>query len=688
MSWHTDRQLLLRVLAEVAQTASETLELQEVFDRVATSVRQLIPFEHMAVVRVLEGRWGVLHATTAPCRRAEHESCEPALLTSWSPRFRPQPGPARRIDDAQAELDPAFPMDAFLLGKGVRSSLWAPFYAGGSFSGGVWMNARTPHAFTDEHQEAIEAVAALLGSAVEHWRIWDAERRRAARLDQLEALLGALAESLDVGQVFERISAAVQPVLAHQLLVLTELDEQAHSFRVVAASGESDGQRPAAPVALAAEERTFDLLILQDLPAELGPTTERNRVLLGTGMRSLLRVPVLPLGQVRGFLVIFHREPARYGGDDVEVARRLADRLALTLSHQRLAEEARLAAEARERAERLEATVATLSRELEAREQTRIIGVSPSLKEVLAQVGRVAASDTTVLITGETGTGKEVVSRLIHQGSPRARRPFVAINCAALPEQLLESELFGHEKGAFTGAVAAKVGRLEQAAGGTLFLDEVAEMSPLVQAKLLRVLEDREFQRLGGTRTLKADVRLVAATNRDLEAAIARERFREDLYYRLNVFHIHVSPLRERPEDILPLAESLMEELGRTTGRPAAGISRDARDWLLAYPWPGNVRELRNAIERAILLCDGGLITSEHLPAALGRPRAVRARGHNGWLDPATPLPAGGVDLEAVEQSFVEKALREARGNRSKAARLLGLTRSQLYTRLGKYGID
>jgi Nif-specific regulatory protein len=263
----------------------------------------------------------------------------------------------------------------------------------------------------------------------------------------------------------------------------------------------------------------------------------------------------------------------------------------------------------------------------------------------------------------------------------------VAVNCAALPEQLLESELFGHERGAFTGALATKVGRLEQAAGGTLFLDEVAEMSPVVQAKLLRVLQEREFQRLGGTRTLRADVRIIAATNRDLGRAIARQEFREDLYYRLNVFEIRIPALRDRPEDVLLLAEAFLEDLGRTMGRPAAGISRDAREWLLAYPWPGNVRELRNAVERAILLCDGGLITREHLPAVVGRPEASRPAAANNSLDPDAPFPAGGIDLEAVERSFVARALGQTRGNKAKAARLLGLTRAQLYSRIEKYGI-
>jgi two-component system response regulator AtoC len=252
----------------------------------------------------------------------------------------------------------------------------------------------------------------------------------------------------------------------------------------------------------------------------------------------------------------------------------------------------------------------------------------------------------------------------------------MALNCAALPEQLLESELFGHEKGAFTGAVSARPGRIEQAAGGILFLDEVGEMSPAVQAKFLRVLQEREFQRLGGTRPLKADVRVVAATNRDLAAAMTRGAFREDLYYRLHVFEIRLPPLRERPEDIPALLEFFLREIGEQVGRPAAGVSREARDKLLAYAWPGNVRELRNAVERAVILCEGGLVTSEHLPMSLGKAAA-----------PATEIPGGGVDLEAVERSYVEQALRQAGNNKSRAARLLGLTRAQLYSRLEKYGL-
>jgi transcriptional regulator with GAF, ATPase, and Fis domain len=685
-------QSVIGVLAEIAETASETLALQEVFNRVAAAVRRLIPLDNMGVVRIIDGKYAVLHATTVQCTVDDAICSGPEPLTSWSPRLRPRPGPIPRVDDAEAELDPSFLMDAKILKGGVRSAMWAPFRPAEAWSGGVWISAHRPGAFTEEHQEILAPIAALLGSGVEHWRIWDAERRRRERLDHLETLLGTLAESLDVREVFGRISEALRPVLQHDLLVLTEIDSRARSFRLLAHAGEADIPAPTGSIALTeaeAQRRELDFEILADLQAELEPDTERNRLLLSTGMRSWILVPVRRSGEVRGIIAFLHREPSRYGPDDVEVVRRIADRIALALSHHELAEKARLASEARERAERLEATVEALTQELQAQGRHRVVGVSRSWKDVLRQVGRVASSDTTVLITGESGTGKEVVSRLIHQGSPRNGRPFSAINCAALPEQLLESELFGHERGAFTGAIASKAGRLEQAAGGTLFLDEIAEMSPVVQAKFLRLLQEKEFQRVGGSRVLRADVRVIAATNRDLAAAIARGQFREDLYYRLNVFEIDVPPLRERPDDILPLAEAFLEDLGRTMGRPAAGISRDAREWLLGYPWPGNIRELRNAIERAILLCDGGLITHEHLPTVISRPERVRTAPRDGA--PAVfagPLPPGGLQLGVVERDLVEKALRDARGNRTRAARLLGLTRSQLYTRMQKYGVS
>src|SRR6202163_4529114 len=270
--------------------------------------------------------------------------------------------------------------------------------------------------------------------------------------------------------------------------------------------------------------------------------------------------------------------------------------------------------DARVHADRLDSRIRSLT---EASERQpipfRVIGQSPEWRQVLTKATQVAVTNTTVFLQGESGTGKEVVARFIHRASPRKNGPFVAINCAALPEQLLESELFGYERGAFTGAHQAKAGQIELASTGVLFLDEVSEMSPMAQAKLLRVLQEREFRRLGGTRLVKANVRVIAASNRDLHLAVAEGSFREDLFYRLQVFDIRIPPLRERRGDILMLSEAFLEEIGKSFGRPPAGLTRDAREILLRHQWPGNVRELRNALERAAILCEGGLIGAQHL---------------------------------------------------------------------------
>jgi len=294
---------------------------------------------------------------------------------------------------------------------------------------------------------------------------------------------------------------------------------------------------------------------------------------------------------------------------------------------------------------------------------------------VLKKATQVAETETTVLLSGDSGTGKEVVARFIHRASARKGGPFIALNCAALPEQLLESELFGYERGAFTGAQVAKPGQIELAAGGVLFLDEVSEMSLSAQAKFLRVLQEREYQRLGGTRQQKANVRVIAATNRDLRKAVERGDFREDLFYRLQVFDIRIPPLRDRKTDILPLSEAFLQEIGKSFGRPPAGLTRDAKEALLQHDWPGNVRELRNALERAAILCEGGLINARHL-SLQGPPR------------PGPTPPTATTDLNTVERDPIAQVLKDCRWTKSKAAKRLGLSRTQLYVRLRKYDLE
>jgi Nif-specific regulatory protein len=307
-----------------------------------------------------------------------------------------------------------------------------------------------------------------------------------------------------------------------------------------------------------------------------------------------------------------------------------------------------------------------------------IIGTSGPVRQMYEQMAQVAGTNTTVLIRGESGTGKELIAHAIHYNSPRANKPFVKVSCAALPDSLIESELFGYEKGAFTGADQRKKGRFELAEGGTLFLDEIGDINLNTQVKLLRVLQEREFERLGSTDTVKVNVRLIAATNKDMERAIAAGTFREDLYYRLNVFTIFVPPLRERKADLLLLVDHFLEKFSREHRKSIKRISTPAIDMLMAYHWPGNVRELENTLERAVLMCDSQVIHGHHLPPSLQTAEA------SGTVTRVSLADA----VAGFEKDLIQDALKSTRGNRAKAARLLDTTERVLGYKVRKYAID
>ncbi len=303
-----------------------------------------------------------------------------------------------------------------------------------------------------------------------------------------------------------------------------------------------------------------------------------------------------------------------------------------------------------------------------------VIGASPAMQQVLRTIERVAPSRATVLVTGESGTGKELVAQAIHDSSPRAKAPFIKLHCAALAESLLESELFGHEKGAFTGAASRRDGHFKNADGGTLFLDEIGEISPSLQVKLLRFLQERTFERVGGNETIKVDVRILAATNRDLRKEVAEGRFREDLYYRLNVVNIETPTLRARPEDVLPLARHFLARFARENDKPIGGFDASALERIQSYSWPGNVRELENVIERAVVLCDGVRVTADHLPAT---PMATSRSG----------LRIPGSTLEELERHAILTTLEAVSGSTSRAAKVLGVSVRKIQYRLLEYGV-
>jgi transcriptional regulator with GAF, ATPase, and Fis domain len=510
------------------------------------------------------------------------------------------------------------------------------------------------------------------------------ERRRRSRLTSLAGLTCTLGASLAITEHFDQLAEALRPYLDFDLMGITLLGSGRRALELVggAENGSAPARIPLDHLSFAAKVEAGETVLVHDALVVFHSDRPGDRALSEYGARAQLAVPLLICEHVEGVLFFGKRRPHWYDSADAEIATAIAAQLVVALQHQRLAEEQSHRARLEGRARQLEQRLVALRQALDSQYGfDRILGQDPAFREALAQAAKVAATETTVLLTGESGTGKEVVARAIHHGSPRADGPYVAINCAALPDTLVDSELFGHERGAFTGADKQKPGRFELAAGGTLFLDEVGELPPAVQAKLLRVLQEHEFQRVGGTATLRADVRLIAATNQDLEDAVASGIFREDLFYRLNVFRVHLPPLRDRGDDVMLLAHHFVREIGARLGRGEPGLSRDAEELLRSYPWPGNIRELENAVERALILAEGSLLTPGHLGL-----REMHA-GHTETPDlraPEKPAPEALADLE---KRAVLAALEHTGGNKTRAASVLGITRTQLRTRLKRFGL-
>jgi Nif-specific regulatory protein len=386
---------------------------------------------------------------------------------------------------------------------------------------------------------------------------------------------------------------------------------------------------------------------------------------------SFICVPIVVQRTTTGTLAVDLKfKPERDYESSVKFFGIVSSMIAQALNVQRLVEEER---------RRLVDENTHLRQELRERyDFSNIIGTSGPTRQMYEQVAQVAQTNTTVLIRGESGTGKELIAHAIHYNSLRAKKPFVKVSCAALPDTLIESELFGYEKGAFTGANARKKGRFELAEGGTIFLDEIGDINASTQVKLLRVLQEREFERLGGTDSVRVNVRVIAATNKDMEKAIADGTFREDLYYRLNVFTIFVPPLRDRKADLLLLADHFLEKFSREHGKVIKRISTPAIDMLMSYHWPGNVRELENALERAVLVCDGQVIHGHHLPPSL-----QTAEG-SGTVTRVSLKDA----VEGFERDLIQDALKTTRGNRAKAARLLDTTERILNYKVRNLGVD
>jgi Nif-specific regulatory protein len=490
-----------------------------------------------------------------------------------------------------------------------------------------------------------------------------------------------------VSQILERsmdLRGAVGPVLdaiaEHTGMVrgtLTLLNRQTGDILIESAHGLSESQRERGRYRPG--EGIIGRVVQSGQPMVVPRISDEPAFLDRTGARagqakdelSFICVPIKMGNETIGALSVDHLFA---GSIDLDEDLRL-----LSIIASMIAQAVRLRQEAMEERERLMEENERLQRKLEDRfKPDNIIGNSSAMQEVFDLIAQVADSESTVLIRGESGVGKELVAQAIHYNSRRSTRPFIKVNCAALPETVIESELFGHEKGAFTGAVAQRKGRFELADGGSIFLDEIGDLSPMMQIRLLRVLQEREFERVGGAETMRVDVRVICATNRNLEQMIEEGTFRQDLYYRLNVFPIHIPPLRERRADILDLANHFVAKYSEKNHKNIKRISTPAIDMLSIYHWPGNVRELENCIERAVLLSTDDVIHGHHLPPTLQTADATNT-GIKQTLE---------AQLDALERELIVEALKNSRGNKAKAAQELGISERIMGLRVDKYGID
>jgi formate hydrogenlyase transcriptional activator len=501
----------------------------------------------------------------------------------------------------------------------------------------------------------------------------------------LEAVAHALAPSIHVGGVGVA-TVDGDSLVPHSLYIEGVERREGDSFADVVARWlhippDQMGLhwKPPMPLAGSGTEhvgRTGKAYVCEDLTR--GSRFAEDARLLAAGVQSYVRVPLQMRERLVGSMSFSRATAGPFPPDEVAIFEALARPIAAAVANALAFEEiSRLT-------RRLQDENLALRQEIDERSMfEEIVGVSKALRDTLALVDKVAATDATVLLTGETGTGKELVARAIHRHSPRAKRALVAVNCAALPPSLIASELFGHEKGAFTGALQRRVGRFELASGGSIFLDEVGELPPEVQATLLRVLQEGTFERVGGSQPIASDARVIAATNRDLSAAVASGSFRSDLFYRLNVFPIEIPPLRQRREDLPILVEYFVARYAARLGKRFESIEKSSMDRVLAYSWPGNVRELQNVIERATILSEGAVLRVEE--SLIGGPGG----GSVASVSPAgLPLPDG---LREVERRQIEEALARAKGRVSGAkgaAAILGVPATTLESRIKRLGID
>ncbi|MGD0361547.1 MAG: sigma 54-interacting transcriptional regulator [Bryobacteraceae bacterium] len=673
-----------RALLDVSESISLNRDLPALFEDLAQRLRGVVHFDYLNLV---------LHVPDRNTMRLRVlTSTQPTDSSFWETPVDETPSglvwqtqQPLVIDDIDREIRYPNVMQ-MLKGHGMRSCCVLPLTTAQRPLGAMGLGAATPSAFDRADLEFLAQVARQVAVAVENVLNYEAAQcyqgELARERDRLQVVLdvtNAMVANLDLRELFRAVSGLLRRLIRHEYASLVVVDPAKGHLRLEAldfpggdnqiheAQSASPDDSPAAGAM-----RTRQPLLWNRRDAEHFPS-EIVRRLLAAGLQSAVCIPLLRGDRALGTLNVASMRDEAFAPHDVELLTQIGNELAIAVEN----------ALAFRQIEELKDKLAEEKLYLEDEIRTEydfeeIVGDAQSLKRVLRAVETVAPTDSTVLIQGESGTGKELIARAIHNLSGRRQRTFVKVNCAAIPTGLIESELFGHEKGAFTGAISQKIGRFELADKGTLFLDEIGDIPLELQPKLLRVLQEREFERLGSVRTVKVDIRLVTATNRDLGQMIANREFREDLFYRLNVFPITLPPLRERHEDIPQLVRYFTQKYARRMNRRIETIPSEAMEALSNWNWPGNVRELENFIERAVILTRGSAL---HVPLAELR---------NGADAPASAVSAPLTTLEEAEREHILRALRECNwvvGGPSGAAARLGLKRTTLQSRIVKLGI-
>ena len=670
-------------LLRISKTLATHRTMRELFEVLADNLHMVVPFDYLALM---------LHdAHTDEMRLVVLEPNESDLPFVSMPLN--EPGPAATVWHTQTpavipipDEGQLHPVLALIRDRGGKSTSWLPLTTAHGRMGVLSFGSRLSDVYTDDVVAFMEQVAATVAIAVDNGINWDQAQRYQREVqeerDNLRFLLDVnnlLVSHHDYPGLVKAIAAAVERVVTHDHVSIALYDAESGLLRFQWAYDDQRGlvesdaaialERSAAGIAF--ERGTacvFSRSELETLGLDSAP------LMKAAGLETICCVPLMTRTGKLGTLNVGNSRPDAFSKDDITLLGHTSTQIAIALDNARAYDQmAHVNAQLTDEKDYLE-------RELR-QEFREIVGTSRTLRKVLNAVKTVATTDSTVLLLGETGTGKELIARAVHSHSPRRDRSFVRMSAAALPATLFESELFGHEKGAFTGASMSRAGRLELANRGTLFLDEVGDIPIEMQPKLLRVLQEREFERLGSTRTQRVDVRVVAATNRNLSQMVADGSFRSDLYYRLNVFPIMVPALRERVEDIPALAEHFAQQCSRRMGRPVPVITESVMEALKRWTWPGNIRELQNVIERAVILSTGPNLV---LPMQDVQPRKD-VEPISKEVETAGSAP--GTTFQDAEREAILRALRDSNGVVSGAAQRLGLRRTTLQSKMRRLGI-